>query len=135
MNNKSKNLKLLAIGMLVLIATVSTVFILSLKRAGDNLHQFTYMSYVSAEYVPNYKKNFGKWPSDLDKLPSVLESKLKRTQAYYVRERLQLILKFHKENYKGITTLNKGEKIFYYSLLLESRNVKCESNLESGYCE
>lgn len=126
---------MLFIGILVIVAIISIVFVLKLGELSDNLRQFTYTSYVSSEYIPDYKKKFGKWPTNLDELPSELESKMKGTQAHYSRERLQLVMDLHKENYKGITILSKDEKTFRYSLLLESGNMKCKSDIESGYCE
>lgn len=131
---KPNRLKLFLAAGLLLLASVF-LLVLKLNQAGSGLHQFTYVSYVSSEYVPNYKKEFGTWPSNLDELPEALESKIKQSQADYVRDRLKLILKFHKDKYKGLVASRKDEKNFHYSLLIEGGNVKCESDLQSGYCE
>lgn len=133
MINTHKHLKILVIVVFFLAAAIFLVS--TLRRAGNNINQFTYMSYISSEYIPNYKKEFGSWPSNLDELTSVLESKLKETKADFVRERLELILNFHRYNYKGIVSSKKDERSFQYSLLLENGNVICESSLDSGYCE
>ena len=132
MKRKTRNV-FLVVG--VIAISTLLLFVVFMNKTADNLHQFTYASYVSLEYVPRYKKEFGKWPSDLKGLPAYLITKKRDTEAHYVKERLNLVYEFHKTNYENFVPLKIHGSRYYYKIIIKGDELKCSSDEKSGYCE
>jgi hypothetical protein len=115
--------------LLLAIAVVLVGMRIELLRVQEAFHSKAYQGYVMT-YVSAQKRLTGKWPTDLNGLPRYVESERNQTEAYYVRERLEIVLNYHQRNYEKIEAVRKDGKSYTYILHLKGEKMECNSEID-----
>jgi hypothetical protein len=118
--------------LLVLMLSVSVLFVflaVELKRVVAALERHEYESYVVLEYMPSRKKEMGRWPDSLDDLPGFIEASLPMEHPPAVRDRLQRVRAFHRDNYRQLRIVHAdGEKCRFIIHLMNGEVIEGEAD-------
>ena len=115
-----------------MMAAICIFFVWKFKQLTDALVLHAYLNYVSLDYMPAVKELTGKWPANLNGLPRYAQAEKNRTTAYYVREQLDGVLKFHKDNYRGFKIMHSDDKKCSFTLYSKGQVVEHDSDLENA---
>lgn len=122
------------------ILSISLVAGLVFFWADYQLRKFAYLlesrgftQYVSELYIPNKRRDSGKWPTTLDGLPQFVKSDKDYT---VTDDRLNRVLRYYNERFYRMEIVKVSRKDFVYRLYTKEWVAACRStvNPDGGDC-
>ena len=122
-----KNKHVIIFGTLILVLAVAYAY-RQIKIYDYGIRVFNYKDYLVCDYIPAQKKRTGQWPTGLEGLSAQVSKQLRDGSAGHGEEQLNLVLEFHRQNYRSLEIVSSSEEKCIYILHLKQGNERLDTD-------